>query len=326
MIDFIEWLNENFSQISIDDTNLRKIYNSQALKLIDYLKKEKEKANAFSEKLFFHNIEIQLYNYPLVKNLIQALNSKNIQYIFDQHRKLREWILNQDNSNLRALSRDISTYIDFIENKPLNLQEIWDGVKHNIISSHQEMNKIKSLIEQAIYRIEKWNNTQITIIPEASDNEYGYADVATSASILFGNSEYSPQFSIFQHDNTIEIDDIIESGDEDFFETNEIQSDYFNLINELKKPGSTSKGKDLVLYTARPRKDREQLLANKKLPINVFLANDYDHVEGIAKDFGERDIWKVKINSKYLTQTLNSGKIKEYQITTEAPIVYLELL
>lgn len=324
MINFIEWLKENTSQVRIDDSNLRKSYNSQALQLIDYLKNQEEKANNFSEKLFFHNIEIQLSNYPQIKNLINALNSKNIRYIFDQQQKLRNWILNQQgNSNLRNLSRDISTYIDYLEKTPIDIKGIWESVKNNIVLSNQEMNKVKIMIEEAIGRIVIWNNTQITIVPEASDN----FEISSTASVLFGDGEYSPQFTLFQNETgQIEIDDIIEGGDEDFFNTPQIQSDYFNLINELKKPGSTSKGKDLTLYTARPKKDREYFLSQKTLPINVFLANDYDHVEGLAKDFGERDIWKVRINSKYLTKTLDSGRIKEYQITTKAPLIYVELI
>ena len=80
------------------------------------------------------------------------------------------------------------------------------------------------------------------------------------------------------------------------------------------------KDKILTLYTARPRKDREQLLANKTLPINVFLTDSQEHAEGLAIDLsggqGTRDIWMVKINSTYLTKTLD-GPVKYYQLTKE---------
>ena len=63
------------------------------------------------------------------------------------------------------------------------------------------------------------------------------------------------------------------------------------------------------------------------LPVNIFLSDRYDHVEGLSVEYGEeRDIWKVRIDSKYLTQTLD-GKVKYYQVTVpNAPVVSMMLL
>jgi hypothetical protein len=130
-------------------------------------------------------------------------------------------------------------------------------------------------------------------------------------------------------EKSLDIDDVIDGGDEDFFSSPQVQADYFNLINELKKPGSTSRGKTLTLYTARPKADRERYLKSPSLPVNVFLSNTYDHVEGIARDLatkeGERDIWKVRIDSRYLTQTLD-GLVKYYQVTTDNAPAKLDLV
>ena len=76
----------------------------------------------------------------------------------------------------------------------------------------------------------------------------------------------------------------------------------------------------MTLYTARPKRDRQQLLTSQTLPINVFLTDDEEHAYGLAHDLSDegetRDVWIVRINSKYLTKTLD-GPIKYYQITTD---------
>jgi hypothetical protein len=179
-------------------------------------------------------------------------------------------------------------------------------------------------------RIPYWNNSPIIISANPAENEYGpMLEPADDALITLGTSKFSPNFSFFQIDGKIEIEDVLEGGDEDFFHSTEIQADYFNLVNELKKPGSTNRGKILTLYTARPRKDREQFLHSNSLPANLFLTNDYDHAEGLAIDLAgsgeKRDIWKVKIDSRYLTQTLD-GPIKYYQITVPNAPARMELL
>lgn len=116
-----------------------------------------------------------------------------------------------------------------------------------------------------------------------------------------------------------------------FFNNQQEQIDYFNLIKELKYPGSSSKtGNFLILYTARPKKDRDIYYNAKTLPANIFLTNSYSHAEGIAFDLSEkdepRDIWKVKINEKYLIKTLD-GPIKYYQVIKDnAPIEYIKLI
>ncbi len=130
------------------------------------------------------------------------------------------------------------------------------------------------------------------------------------------------------HDGIIEIDDVLEGGDEDFFTSNEIQSDYFNLIEKLKNPNGI-KEKILTLYTARPKKDRKIYLDATTLPLNIFLVNNADHAEGLSHDLGNneiRDIWKVRVSNKYLTQTLD-GKIKYYQVTkNNTPIISIDLI
>ncbi len=62
--------------------------------------------------------------------------------------------------------------------------------------------------------------------------------------------------------------------------------------------------------------------------MNIFLTNSLNHADGLARDLssGEpRDVWKVRVDSKHLIQTLD-GNIKYYQtIHPDTPIISISM-
>jgi len=193
------------------------------------------------------------------------------------------------------------------------------------------MQKLQQLIQQTISRIPNWNNSPIRIVVEKYDPSLSYEiNSEDSATIEVGNQSAwggVASFSYFGGEKP-EIDDVLEAGDDDFFTENATQSDYFNLIRELRSPGSSQQGKNLLLYTARPSKDRQLFENATTVPGNLFLTNNADRAFGIGVDFGGRDVWAIKINEKYLTETLSAGYVKDYQITggSNVPVVQTRLI
>ena len=236
-------------------------------------------------------------------------------------KKFYEWLL----ETIQNFHIDLSDYESKIKDEIYSYDyEEEDAnryVKELVQKTQENMAEIKNKIQNAINQIPNWTTNTITI--QARPSYYGTrvsAEASDFAEIIFGPKENHVSFSLSYHENGIHIDDILEGGDKDFFTNQLMQNDYFTLIDELRNSGKKKKDKILTLYTARPRKDREQLLANKTLPINVFLTDSQEHAEGLAIDLsggqGTRDIWMVKINSTYLTKTLD-GPVKYYQLTKE---------
>jgi hypothetical protein len=325
---FWEWLIESSFNISISYDRVTAALKAVAEKHIDYILDRETEVQQFNPQIFNQQIKSTLRNYPLIKNLLNSLESKNFRYIWDQQTKLRKWIETRprdEYKNLRDLLKKISTYTDYLIPNPSAKQDVENALNQSIEGTKINMEKIYHMIESAISRIQMWNNSTITIVAEAPQNEYGtILEPGDMAEISVNNAS----FILFLSPEGIEIDDVLDGGDEDFFSSAAMQSDYFNLINELKNPGSTSKGKTLTLYTARPVKDRNQYLSTNSLPSNIFLTNDYNHAAGLASDLGSneiRDIWKVRIDSKYITQTLD-GPVKYYQVTSNAPVVSMSLV
>jgi len=179
--------------------------------------------------------------------------------------------------------------------------------------------------------------SKITIKPDYMESAYGTSSVAVtpihSYQVYLGTRDDVPSFTLFVKDSgKIEsVEDVLESGDTDFFPSvGNLAAFYFDLIKEIKKPGSSNRpGKMLALYTARPTKDRRLYEKGRKVPVSIFLTSDMNRAAGIAHDLGSnevRDIWFVRINEQHLVQTLNAPYAKDYQVVGSGRFVPVKSL
>ena len=326
MLGFIVCLEQNNTSINLHEFELE--IQKEVHGLIEDIKEKHEQAKSFDPSSFVKQIEFHFQDYPNIKNLLKAILSKNPRYILDQLAKARAWVTQKpykQSEVQRTVLRKTWTYMDSLNLKDSfhSEAEIHEIARKAIHETQLNMEKIKDLVNKALQNI-KWNGTSITVkaVYEKGNNEI--LKPATTSEIVLGASEFNPSFTLFYHEDKVEIDDVLEGGDEDFFKDQNTQVDYFNLVNKLRNPGS--KEKILTLYTARPKKDRDQFLHSNIIPLNIFLTNNYDHAEGLGDDLGgNRDVWKVRISNKYLTQTLQ-GDIKYYQVTVPNAKAELQLL
>ena len=335
-LNFKFWIEsiQNPSNIIIDYSSCDVSIKEELQELFHRIEQNYEEIENFNYENFINNIKNKLNQYSGLGNLLKSLSSKNASYIFEEQKKLRAWISSQDintSIKLREINRQIFTYIDTlstnagIEKEKENLIQKANAAKNE---TKIVMEKLQSQIQNVISTIEDWSVPQLIIKPYFSRDEFNSLslEAATSAEVIFDYAHHTA-FTIFVHNEKLEIDDVLEGGDEDFFKDGNIQSNYFSLIEGLKNPNGV-KSKTITLYTARPKKDRSVYLNAKTVPVNIFLVNDFDHALGLSRDLstGDRDIWKVRINTKYLTQTLD-GKIKYYQVTkNNSPIESIELI
>ncbi len=326
---FSNWLSQQ-DNIKFDYEPLKNSFLNAKKSYVNSLQDAQINVSRFNLNAFFYKVENKTKQYPNQENLLKALNSKNVNYIWDQHRKFMNWS-RQDNqlySSIRDLNKDVWTYIDWLKKDSFNLeksiQDLDNLIQDSLQKTEEFLVRLKEEISQVISR-SNWKGSLITIQPiPPQENNLPTIEPSDWVYVYIGNNHHA-FFNLGFNNGKIEIDEILE-GDDDVFDSEQTKSDYFLLINELKSPGSTTKGKKLTLFTARPKSDREFYLKTKTLPINIFLGNNFDNIEGISRDFEERDIWRVKIDSRYLTQTLD-GKIKHYQVTSPDAIVdSMELL
>jgi hypothetical protein len=332
--------NANSVQIYMDDYN-KSLYKA-LMDLVAFTQKSKQETAKFK------------LNWPLVQSTFQKYNlgwqwMQDLQKIVEERNQmdllhgitfLSTWIAKgkyvtpqmnqiektQAHIELIEALRQLRTYADQIEESSIDYREYnkqlaEEDYQRLSQETAQNMQKIAVFIQQSINRIETWNGSPITVMARAVYRNENYFEPETGASIEFGEpgGDMSPSFTVFEiGEKGAVIDDVLEAGDEDFFTNGSIQADYFNLLKEMRNPGSSQGGgKIMTLYTARPVKDRAVYESKSEIPSNIFLTNSLSSAEGIARDLGGsegiRDIWKIQIDSKYLVQTLE-GMEKQYQV------------
>jgi hypothetical protein len=312
--------------------------------LQDWMEEKREKALNFQlSPDMFQKIQDELQGYSRLPLIIKWVEARNPRALSGEISKLWDWLIHGEENRDRymGIRQSVTTLMDFQESiddlSQRYLPETVEAKFHEIINqTYSNMGNIETVIKEAILRIPDWHGypVMITAEPNQSDvirGRYNFEAADDATVKLETGISYPPSFTVFmQEGKNIIIDDILDAGDTDFFTDMDLQTDYFNLVNEIKKPGSTQNIKVLTLYTARPASDREVFESSRTLPVNIFLTNSFDHAIGLALDLagsqGMRDVWRVMVYSRYLTQTLD-GPVKYYQITVpEAPVKSMDLV
>jgi len=328
--------------------------------LSDFTQSEKERLSYFKFDRSIIVKNLQHLQYPGSKELLllvdklisgEVSGDKLIELswgLFEEERKLDKWI-----SSLPWQSRnyDVVRAIDH------ELRDLQDKIYHDergyakeepdeetlqklIVQTSINMQKIAQKIQEVISRIENWNGSSVVVEAPEQDKDSNWLEPEVgSARVELNHPEntnrWSAGFAYWEHENEkVQIEDVLEAGDNEFFTSAKLQEDYFNLINELRRPGSASQGKNISVYTARPKQDRELYLKaeeTKQIPANLFVTSGFENAVDLMQDLPgdkDRDVWKIRINSKYLILTNDDGRIKHYQVkgTGMVPVVSISLI
>lgn len=210
-----------------------------------------------------------------------------------------------------------------------------------IQATQQALNERLKEVQEAVQRIPDFGSSVLVSPhwwPEDRENQF---DPVESAQVTVkrpgegtGEPAYFTFFAPFEgFPQNQRVDDVLEGEDPDFFKDSPgLQFDYFQLVQELRCPGSSARpGKTLTLYTARPKSDRPRYEGAKTVPSGIFLTSDFDRAEGIAQDLDGkegRDLYQIRINERYLIQTLDAGHVRDYQVvgSGDVPIQSISLL
>jgi hypothetical protein len=343
--------NINSSLVSININNYKKQAERKAKDTLDYAISSKEElVNNF--KLDINLVRNGLKDFPLINQLVSSLLIKDKNWIRDEKdpavKQLHSWYAEKTKDKefderqliFKAIMH-IYDYYESMDKTPIDEKKYLGPVEKSVEVTMHNMQVIKKRIEEAIRNL-NWNGSKVTITPDLPDVEAGedHLAPATDADIMVGNKraiftywnmEQSEKMNSSEEEKIenrgkIQIEDIIEFDDDDFmdyFSNEQEKQDYFNLISQLQNPNK--KDQILTLYTARPAKDREFYSKTEYLPSGIFLSNSFNHVDGLASDLSSdkrRDIYKVKINSRYLIKTLD-GPVRYYQVIKDSPVEYI---
>lgn len=303
--------------------------------LIDLAEKSQDRHNEIlNYQPNWQNIQQMLVNsgHPSPQQALSDLQSGDWQRIWNVRRQL-----NYKDTRLIDEVRKIGDKAsDFV----YSTQDAKADINRVIEQTKQNLKIIQDTITQAISRIDDWNGSPVTISgirpPSDISSTENYGEPASTVSVAVGRQTGwggVADFTFFlnEEDSSYEVDDLLEAGDNDFFNDTKIEQDYFSLVNELKNPGRTKSNKVLRLYTGRPKKDRSVYTNANSIPSNIFLTTSLDFAQSFGLDYNEsRDVWEVRVEEKYLVQTLNDPSQKQYQTkptsTNTVPVRSIKLI
>jgi hypothetical protein len=210
----------------------------------------------------------------------------------------------------------IYTEKDFVENKKYYNSLLKEIRKETLINLDKAKNYINNLTKIL-------NIKNVEIVPSyfIDNRKYPYKQVdynsINSFKVILGKMDFMLFYN--EETNAYEIDDILE--DEEDFDDNSFE--YFNLVKAIQNPNFLKEqDKIIIVYTARPKKDRN-LYLNDKVPNGIYVTTKLSEAEGYAMDFSDRDIYKIWIKKKYLVITLN-GTHKNYKLISDSSFVPIE--
>jgi len=236
---------------------------------------------------------------------------------------------------LYSVARGIMKLYDVLEQEESG--KTYDQAEEEARSSAQELieesrgnaQQLQADLEAAAKRIPIWNRSSVRITGSYDEN----LDPLSTFHVYVGGEDAG--FTVFtdKQGKTDDVDDVLDVGDDYFFPPGkpELSADYFNLLRELKHPGSTQRGRTITLWTARPTKDRRLYERGKAVPPGIYLTTSDDRAWGIAHDLGSgevRDLWRIRMNTMYLIKTLDTPGAKDFQVagTQPVPVASMDLV
>lgn len=323
----------------LSQSNIRVDMNKYIQSMSQYLYDFAERTIDTSEKLknFKLNpslILMGLKNYPNINGIREALNTNNKDFFEQEFVPITRWIRSNDGPerdqayNAYIHLRD---YMDSSDPFVYTKEEVQKDIQRLTNETLEKMNILVNLINEAIQRIPDWNASPITIEPKEPTDENGTnwlypaedANVMVGEEITEGRREMlAPIFEVFIENGKPVIPPEGTVEDDEFFQNPNYTRDYFSIIREINKPGSSQQaGKTLTLYTARPKKDREFYMSATTVPGGIWLTSNENNAVDLSVDFGgERDIWKIRIDERYVQKALDVPQYKHYQVLGRDPV------
>jgi len=285
---------------------------------------------------------------PMNEKIFYAIESKNSFQVIQSAFQFFKWFTNdiivkQDRQlydfgyKVYEMLKEYANHLEYtIEGRqPWDKATVQKEVVRLVKDTYANMQKVRQMVAEAVSRIQDWQSWPIVIIAARpiKDNDYlSIGETDATIEMITGSSD-NPNFTLFVHeDGTLEAEDVLDGGDDWFFPEGKGQKNYFDLISEITKPGSSNRpGKTIRVFTARPVQDRSVYEGAAAVPANIFVTSNPSSAEGIAMDLGgsegRRDVWMMLIDSRYLRKTLDTGMEQQYQVMGQGqvPVARLSL-
>jgi len=255
-------------------------------------------------------------SYPLIAEFSMAVRTGDPKRVSHAHMTFRRWAKYSDAD--RTIADKIETamfqYQTKLFGKEFGPEDADEVVKSSLGESQAILDQMAHNIDLAISKIPTWHNHRVVI--EAICPEKGW--VVTEAKVTVGDA-FLASF-VYEHTSTgLKVKRVAEEEI-----PASLKADMQDLLTKLQK--NPKYNKILTLYMTRPLSERRYFEIVKRdlaLGIEAVLPN---HVTLATSPLpGSSDVWKVRVEEKYLREHLHEADVKQYHIIgEEAPVRWIE--
>jgi hypothetical protein len=254
--------------------------------------------------------------YPLIDEFNMAIRTADTKKVNHAHLIFRKWTeySKPDSQLVDRIEEILFQYESNLFTKVFGPEQADEVAISSLAESKATLEHIAQKIDLAISSLSHWGNYSVVV--EAVNPENGW--IVSEAKIIIGDT-FKAEFFIADTPLGLKTKSLKKEG-----LPPSMEADVEALLNKLNANPKYSK--ILTLYMTRPITDRryfEMIKRDLSLGIQTVLPN---HVLLTTMPFSEdQDVWKIKIEEKYLCEHLHEGDYKEFHlIGDEAPIKWIE--
>lgn len=256
--------------------------------------------------------------YPLKNEFIIAVRTGDPKKVHHAHMSFRKWTeYNHANKNSDQIEKILFQYEASLFDKQFSSEQADEVIKTSLAESKSILENLARQVDLAIDSMKSWGNHKVTI--EAVIPENGW--IISEATVIIGDS-FTAKFALSPTLLGLKIGDLKK---EDSIPSS-LENDVLALMSKLTS--NPKYNKILTLYMTRPITERRYFEMTKRdlsLGIKTVLPNHILLATMPTIPAKETDIWKVRIEEKYLQEHLCEGDYKEYYIIgDDAPIKWLD--
>lgn len=258
-------------------------------------------------------------SYPFSNELEMAMRTGDPKRVNYAHSKFRKWsnCTNADHVFSDKIENTIFKYQSKLYSKEFGPTESDEVVKSSLAESTAILDQMSHSINLSISKMTNWNNHQILI--EAISPKTGW--IISEAKVTIGDS-FQASFLYEKTPMGFKVKSLQEKEEL----PTSLKEDINDLLTKLKN--NPKYNNILTLYMTRPISERKYFEIIKRdlsLGIKIILPKHIT-LKTIPFSGEENDVWKVRIEEKYIKES-NKESNKEYQlIAEETPIRWIERL
>lgn len=248
--------------------------------------------------------------YPFVDEFVMAIKTGNSKKIAKTYNSFRHWSEDIKSDLIDQIELIILRYQKNLFDKFLDSNQIDEAVDSCVDESQVILDEISQKVDLAIKNLPNWKKHLVHI--EAIYPKNGW--VINQAKIIIDNKYEIIAEKIV---NKIEFSNL----------KNELMlPDITDLLNKLNK---NSKYSNIVtLFMNRPIADRkyfETIKRDLSLGIKSVIPNNVSLLSTLVNDDNHTDVWKIKLEQRYIFEKLCEGDYREYSIIEDvAPVKWIE--